>query len=142
MNLIIRYDIEHYGSDTYLQTHSTNPLLRRQTVDSAIEAYANAIQHGYDSLFSVTKYQTRLYDSKGNAVNHNPRELLRTQDLPVLFEENSCLYIFSRDSFSRNGYNRIGARPFMFEIPKTEAIDIDTNEDFLLCEAMYKMKQQ
>ena len=140
MNLILKYDIEHCDADVYLQTHSTNPLLRQQTINSAIQKYFQAIEEGYDSLFSVTRYQTRLYDSNGKAVNHNPNELIRTQDLPVLFEENSCLYIFSRQSFTQNADNRIGRNPYMFEINKTEAIDIDTEEDFKIAQAIYQLK--
>ena len=51
----------------------------------------------YDSLFSVTKIQKRLYDQLGRAVNHKPEILLRTQDLPPLYEENSCIYIFKKE---------------------------------------------
>ena len=138
MNLIIKYDLEHSDADVYLQTHSTNPMLKQETIDSAIKKYFEAVKHGCDSLFSVTRYQNRLYDSKGNPVNHDPHKLLRTQDLPVLFEENSCLYIFSRDSFSNNQDRRIGSRPLMYEIDKIEAVDINTNEDFLVAEALYK----
>ena len=139
MNRIIKYDLEHSDADVYLQTHSTNPLLKQETIDTAIKKYFEAVKRGCDSLFSVTRYQNRLYDSKGNPVNHDPHKLLRTQDLPVLFEENSCLYIFSRDSFSNNQDRRIGARPFMYEIDKIEAVDIDTNEDFLVAESLYKI---
>lgn len=139
-NLVLKYDIEHSDANVYLQTHSTNPMLKQETIDCAIKEYFRITKCGYDSLFSVTRYQNRLYDSKGNAINHDAHKLLRTQDLPVLFEENSCLYIFSRDSFNQNGYNRIGSNPFMYEIGKIEAIDIDTEEDFRIAEAIYRVK--
>lgn len=140
MNLILEYDIEHCDGEVFLQTHSTNPLLKSETISAAIMQYAGALRSGSDSLFSVTRYQTRLYDRDGAAVNHDPRELIRTQDLPPLFEENSCLYIFSRESFRGNAGRRIGRNPFMFEIGKTEAIDIDTEEDFRIAEAVYRLR--
>ncbi|OGW40623.1 MAG: acylneuraminate cytidylyltransferase [Nitrospirae bacterium RBG_13_39_12] len=137
MNRIIYYDIERLEGDYFLQTHSTNPLLKSKTIDRAIERYSSALTEGYDSLFSVTRFQTRLYDSNGRAINHNPGELIRTQDLPPVYEENSCLYIFSRKSFWKKK-RRIGENPFMFEIPREEAWDIDEEIDFEIAEFFYK----
>ena len=82
-------------------------------------------------MFSVTRLQTRLYDMDGKAVNHNPNELIQTQDLPPLFEENSCLYLFTKQSLEKQGH-RIGSSPYLFEIDPDEAWDIDTNLDFAI----------
>ena len=81
--------------------------------------------------------QTRLYWKNGTAINHNPSELLRTQDLPPVYEENSNFYIFSKDSFNNCGNNRIGLTPQMFEIDKIEAVDIDNPHDFIIAENLY-----
>lgn len=135
MNEILMHDTSVMEADFYLQTHSTNPLLRAQTVSSAIQAFLAAIPE-YDSLFGVTRYQTRLWDQLGRPVNHNPNILLRTQDLPPLYEENSCLYIFTRQNLvSRR--NRLGERPLMFEIPAAEARDIDDELEFIIAETLY-----
>jgi CMP-N-acetylneuraminic acid synthetase len=80
---------------------------------------------------------TRLYSSDGKPVNHNPQQLLRTQDLPPVFEENSNFYIFSKTSFINAGKNRIGLKPQMFETNKLESIDINEHEDFELAEVLY-----
>jgi CMP-N-acetylneuraminic acid synthetase len=111
-------------------------LLRPETINKAIEAYFSDLNK-FDSLFSVTRMQTRFYWSSGKSVNHNPQELLRTQDLPPIFEENSNFYIFSKTSFLNAGNNRIGLKPQMFEMDKLEAIDIDDPEDFELAEILY-----
>lgn len=44
-----------------LQTHSTNPFLRTETVDKAISAFLSG-QPAHDSLFSVVARRVRLYD--------------------------------------------------------------------------------
>jgi CMP-N-acetylneuraminic acid synthetase len=137
MNEIIGYDIEKLGGEHFLQTHSTNPLLQTKTIDRAIERHFDALTEGYDSLFSVTLLQTRLYNSAGIAINHDPDELIRTQDLPPVYEENSCLYIFNRKSFWVKK-SRIGENPVMFEIPREEALDIDEKIDFEIAEFLYK----
>lgn len=141
MNKIIEYDLSQLQGEHFIQTHATNPLLEPETIKKAIEAYFEGIPI-YDSLFSVTRLQTRLYWEDGKPVNHNPWELLRTQDLPPVFEENSNFYIFSKDSFRRAGNNRIGLKSQMFEVPKLEAIDIDEPEDFVLAETIYKMRKE
>lgn len=142
MNAIIGYDIMQCDADHFLQSHSTNPLLTKATIEKAIDEYFASLKDGYDSLFSVTKIQSRLYWSTGEPINHNPRELLRTQDLPPVFEENSNLYLFSRSSFGAAGSKRIGLKPKMFIINKLEAIDIDEEEDFCLAEALYAMRKR
>lgn len=139
MNDIIAYDLSVCTGDHFLQTHSTNPLLKRETLENAIEEYLGILDE-YDSLFSVTKLQTRLYWESGKPVNHNPEALLRTQDLPPLFEENSNFFIFSKSSFYAANNKRIGIKPRMFTMDKLEAIDIDEEEDFILAEALMKMR--
>jgi len=128
MNEILAYDTSQVSADFYLQTHSTNPLLRPQTVSAAIRSLL-ASYPVYDSLFSVTRLQTRLWYQLGRAINHNPAILLQTQDLPPVYEENSCLYIFTRQTLLGRR-NRLGERPMMFEIDTAEAWDIDEELDF------------
>jgi CMP-N-acetylneuraminic acid synthetase len=137
MNEIIAYDLSQIKGEYFLQTHSTNPLLTAATIDRTIECYFEKLEK-HDSLFTVTRHQIRLYWQDGRPINHNPNELLRTQDLPPVFEENSNVYIFSRSSFKNSGGRRIGLRPQMFEMDRLEAIDIDEEVDFKLAEMIYK----
>lgn len=132
MNNIIEYDISKHKSDIYLQTHATNPLLKSSTISTAINSFLEK-SGKYDSLFSVTRLQTRLYDKNGNAINHNPTQLIRTQDLDPIYEENSNIYIFTESSFSKKKL-RIGEKPIMYPIPSLEAIDIDEITDFKMAE--------
>lgn len=138
MNLIIDHDISILTQyDHFIQTHSTNPLLRSETIDGAIEYYFSNLEK-FDSLFSVTKVQTRFYDRDAKPVNHDPKELIRTQDLEPLYEENSNFYIFSRNSFLGAGARRIGSNPYIYEVNKLEAVDIDEPEDFVMAELLCK----
>ena len=139
MNDILLYDVTQVEADYYLQTHSTNPLLRAQTIGASIEAFLDSSQ--CDSLFSVTRLQRRLWDADGRAVNHDPNHLLRTQDLPPVYEENSCLYIFSKPILEKRR-NRIGERPLLFEIDRIEAWDIDDEQDFQIAELLYVERER
>lgn len=138
MNDIIAHDLSVASGEHFLQTHSTNPLLTQKTLEAAIELYFSSLNE-IDSIFSVTRLQTRLYWESGEPVNHDPNELLRTQDLPPLFEENSNFFIFSKNSFTSAGNKRIGLKPKMFPMDKLEAIDIDEEADFIMAETLAKV---
>jgi CMP-N-acetylneuraminic acid synthetase len=140
MNDVLLHTTGQLEADFFLQTHSTNPLLSAATIERGVQLFFKNFPI-YDSLFTVTRLQTRLWDSLARAVNHNPNILLRTQDLPPIYEENSCMYIFSRDILL-NKHNRLGDRPYMLEITREEAQDIDEEIDFRIAEFMYLAKSQ
>lgn len=138
MNLVIQDDIENIISDCYLMTHVTNPLLSRQSIHNAYLAYSEARQRGEaDSLFTVNKFQTRFYDVDCNPINHDPDNLIPTQELTPWYEENSNLYIFTRDSFESTNA-RIGVSPIFYETRKIESADIDDPEDWTIAESLSK----
>jgi CMP-N-acetylneuraminic acid synthetase len=136
MNLVIENDLANVPADIYLMTHTTNPLLSAETIKSALNQFIEAQSKGIaDSLFTVNKFQTRFYRENGTAVNHDPDNLIRTQDLEPWYEENSNLYIFTAQSFAVTKA-RIGKQPIMFETPKLESIDIDDQTDWELAAAV------
>lgn len=136
MNLIIADDIAVVPADAYLMTHVTNPLLSTETIRTCLEKFVYAHMHGQaDSLFTVNRFQTRFYRADGSPVNHDPDNLVRTQDLEPWYEENSNLYIFTRESFAATGA-RIGKRPLMFETPRVESIDIDEQSEWIIAESL------
>ncbi len=137
MNDILLYDVTLLKADYFLQTHSTNPLLKVETISRAIERFLHS-RPLYDSLFGVTRLQTRLWWSDGSPVNHDPAVLQRTQDLGPVFEENSNLYLFDRKTLQQRK-NRIGERPLLFEIPRNEAWDIDEEIDFIIAERLIEL---
>jgi CMP-N-acetylneuraminic acid synthetase len=136
MNLIIEDDIKNVDSDIYLMTHTTNPFLSRHSVQAAIEKFQIAVKsEGADSLFTVNKVQDRFYDVDVQPINHDPANLIRTQDLEPWYQENSNLYLFSKDSFCKTDA-RIGANPTMLVTAPYESTDIDTPDDWELGEVM------
>ena len=139
MNEVLLYDSSKYPADLYLQTHSTNPMLTAGSLRSAIR-FMQKNYPAYDSLFSVTRVQSRLYDSLARAINHNPNILLQTQDLPPVYEENSCMYIFTRETIEKRR-TRIGDRPYMYELDSIEAWDIDEELDFRIAELILQARQ-
>jgi len=140
MNDVLLNDVSQVQADFYLQTHSTNPLLSSDTISRSVSRLVDNYPM-FDSLFGVSRVQARLWDQLARPVNHNPAILLRTQDLPPIFLENSCLYIFTRDILE-NQHNRIGERPLMFEVERNEAWDIDEELDFSIAEFLFKEQER
>lgn len=134
MNDVLLNTLGQVDADVVLQTHSTNPFLTSDTVSAALRMFIGPDRR-FDSVFSVTRLQARLWDAETRPVNHDPSVLLRTQDLTPLFIENSCFFIFTPELLRTRG-SRIGARPFMVEMAPLEAVDIDTEEDFALAAAI------
>ena len=136
MNNVLLNTCNTVESNFYLQTHSTNPLLSSKTISDALDKFlANYPVH--DSLFTVTRLQQRLWDPLARAINHNPSILLRTQDLPATYIENSCMYLFTKETLEKK-WNRIGDRPLLFEMEEIEAQDIDVELNFKVAEFLFK----
>ena len=143
MNLVLADDVANIQADIYLMTHTTNPLMSSDTIRKALVAFQQAQAVGQaDSLFTVDKVQTRFYRSDCSPVNHDPDNLIPTQELEPLFEENSNLYLFSAESYAKTKA-RIGKQPMMYEGPLCESIDIDTpgDWDFAVVAARFMQEQ-
>jgi CMP-N-acetylneuraminic acid synthetase len=136
MNLVLGDDIANVESDYFLMTHTTNPLLRVETIRKMIGIYTSAAESGEaDSLFTVNKMHTRFYTPEGAPINHDPDNLIRTQDLPAYMEENSVCYLFTPDSFATTNA-RIGKSPILFPTPRLESVDIDEPADWFIAESL------
>ena len=96
-------------------------------------------KNNYDSLFSVTKVQKRFWSDKTKPVNHSLLDEPTTQNLVSLYEENSCIYIFSRKVFEKN-FSRVGNNPKLYPISSLESIDIDEPIDFEIAEFLMQRK--
>jgi CMP-N-acetylneuraminic acid synthetase len=141
MNLVIADDIANVPADIYMMTHTTNPLLSEASIRGSLATYQRGLAEGTgDSVFTVNKFQTRFYRADSSAINHDPKVLLRTQDLEPWFEENSNLYVFSAASFASTNA-RIGEHPLMYEMGRSESVDIDDQESWYMAEAMSKYLQ-
>ena len=140
MNRIIENDLANTEADHFLMTHTTNPAISLATLAQAFDCYRGGLEKGQDSLFGVNRHQTRFYSQSCKPINHDPANLIPTQDLEPWFEENSCFYFFSRQSFEATGA-RIGAAPLMHETPKLESCDIDEWDDWHLAELILRSQQ-
>jgi CMP-N-acetylneuraminic acid synthetase len=132
INEVIENFVDTVDADIYILTHATAPFLSEKSIIQGIEAILSG---KYDSAFSVQKLQEFLWDTKG-PINYELTNIPRTQDLPLIYSETTGLYIFMKNLF-REHKRRIGFSPYLIEVSKIEAIDINTYEDFFIANAVY-----
>jgi CMP-N-acetylneuraminic acid synthetase len=132
-NHIIAEFIKKIDADYYLETHATAPFARTETFNTCIE---KVIFGEYDSAFCAERVQTFLWQD-GRPLNFDPQNFPRTQDLPVIYAEAPGAYVFSRVIFEKYG-RRVGVNPYIHEVGKIEATDIDNPVDFDIANVLYK----
>ena len=124
-------------ADYFIQTHTTNPMLKSTTIQQALKQFLDQ-SLDYESLFSVKTHYTRFYTKDGKDLNHNRFKLIPTQDLDPIYEENSCLYIFRKETLEKY-QARIAPKALLFPMNDIESSDIDWEEDFKLVEQLKKI---
>ena len=136
MNTVIADDVKNLDADIFLMTHTTNPLLSSSSVQEAISRFTAALEtNQHDSLFTVNQVRERFYNADAKPINHDPKKLIRTQDLEPWYQENSNLYLFTQHSFMATEA-RIGQSPMMFVTDPMESVDIDTPADWEFAESV------
>lgn len=132
-NDIIREFIKTVDADIYVNAHTTSPFAKPETIDECVASVASG---KYDSAFCAESIRTFLWED-GRPINFDPSHFPRTQDLPLIYGETSIAYVFTKESFIKHN-RRLGVHPFIKEVDKIEAIDIDYPEDFEIANAIYK----
>ena len=132
-NDIIREFIKEIDADIYVNAHTTSPFAKAETIDECVERVASG---EYDSAFCAEAIRTFLW-SDNKPLNFDPDHFPRTQDLPLIYGETSIAYVFTKKSFLENN-RRLGRKPYIKEVDRIEAMDIDYPEDFEICNAIYK----
>ncbi|MGI6501352.1 MAG: cytidylyltransferase domain-containing protein [Anaerostipes sp.] len=132
-NDFIREFMKTVQADIYVNTHTTSPFAKSETIDDCIRHVANG---EYDSAFCAEGLRTFMWED-GKPINFDPDHFPRTQDLPLIYGETSIAYVFTKESFEKHN-RRLGSHPYIKEVDKIEAMDIDYLEDFEICDAIYR----
>lgn len=139
---LIKYVPEITEAEHILWTHVTSPFCTEHHYEEMIANYFQNRKEGYDSLAGVHKFMNFLWDpEKADIINRRGEQKWpQTQDLKELYEINNSGFMAPRTTFMEG--NRLGNRPFLFEMNKIASLDIDDREDFEIAEAVYgKIRQ-
>ena len=128
---IIERFVKDVDADIYVLTHVTQPFTKSESIRTALD---RVISGEYDSAFSAVVLQDYMW-MNGKPFNYDMKNIVRTQDLEPIFMETGAFFIFRKEVFTELG-QRIGRKPYIYEINQFEAVDIDTAEDFEFAKAV------
>lgn len=132
-NDLLVYHAEQFPDyDYYFQLFATAPFLQSDTIRHCVETLMSSEE--YDSCFTALLHHGFFWRD-GAPVNYRPGVLPRSQDLHPVIEETTGLYGILKDSLLRYRC-RIGRDPYIYEVSKLEAVDLNTEEDFKIAEVI------
>jgi N-acylneuraminate cytidylyltransferase len=128
---------ERYKPELVILLQCTSPLRREDDIDRAV---ARLRETGVDSLLSLVPFSHFLWkvDAQGvpQAHSYDHQDRPRRQDYTAgMFVENGSIYIFKPWVLRTYG-NRLGGRMTYYEMEPLASQEIDTPEEFALCEAL------
>jgi CMP-N-acetylneuraminic acid synthetase len=126
---------EGYAPDLLSLIQCTSPFTLPEDIDGVIEC----VHAGADSAFTANPFWhfvwRRNADGTMRGVNHSGANRLRRQDLEPEYLENGSAYAMRVSSF-RNSGDRFCGKVTCHVMPPQRGIEIDTPEEFALCEAL------
>lgn len=122
--------------DVVITMQATSPTLKANTLIEAVKYFENS---EYDTMISVVNKPHLSWKSEGGKIVKNYDKRLNSQELPANYTETGGFLMARRDSVSEN--SRIGENVGVYEIPSAEAVDIDTEEDWVVCESILRRKR-
>lgn len=135
MSEVYRNMAYHTECDHIMYANATNPLTDVPLYEEAIRQYRKS-GDDTDSLVSVCDVKEFLWQN-GLPLNYDPLNQPRSQDLPDIVKLNFAISILPRDLMITK-MNVVGNRPAFFRMNETDALDIDTELDFLMAAYLYK----
>lgn len=120
---------KQYVYDIVITIQPTSPLLRYQTLDSAIEKF---ICSDLDTIISGINEPRLSWMKVGNTYMPKYKQRLNRQYLPEEFKETGAFVITKREFVTQQG--RFGKNVSIYEVPAGEAVDIDSSHDWVIAE--------
>lgn len=136
-NEVLSTFAERIDADYYILTHATAPFISKESFEKAIDVLKSG---EYDSVLSVNELKEFLWKD-GKPFNYSPENIPRTQDLEPLFTETCGMYAYSK-SLIINENRRIGHKPYLLNVSKIEALDVNEPIDFEICNAVFNALQK
>ena len=133
---LVKYVPTIINGGIVLWTHVTSPFVNETIYDDMIEKYLDETDN-FDSLMSVTKIQKFLWD-KTKPINYDKskEKWPRTQTIEPIFEVNSGAFIADIEVY-KSLNDRVGDKPYLYELSEKEAFDIDWEDDFDIAEVLW-----
>lgn len=125
----IRYDI-------VVTLQATSPLMTKQTLSDALTKFVNG---DADTCISVVNRPHLSWKKENERIVPAYEKRLNRQQLPANYFETGAFFISRRENVTEN--SRIGKVVSVYEVPEQEATDIDSIDDWQMCESILKRKR-
>lgn len=111
----------------------TSPLVTDETMEKCINTYKRETE--YDSVVTTNIIKEYLW-LDGKAINYDPKNHPRSQDLPDVYALNFAVHILPRELMIKNK-NILGNKFYPYMLDEIEAVDVDTEFEFMMAEILY-----
>ncbi len=113
------------------------PFLKVKTIADFLE---QCCDHNWESAFGVVKRHNFYFDMKRNPLNFSlSLQTINTKTVEPVYEFAHALYFFPKDYFFQHGRYWDWQEVHLVELnDKLELFDIDTEEDFLIAQNMWR----
>ena len=122
--------------DIVITLQPTSPLLSQNTLDSAIKYF---IENDYDTIISAVNKPHLSWGEKDSKIIPMYKTRLNRQQLPKNYLETGAFLITKRNVMTEK--TRIGNNVSVYEMLEEESTDIDSKEDWMLCESLLNKKK-
>ena len=123
------------GNPIVIWALATSPLFNRYT--NAVEDFLAHKEN--DSLVAVLPKKSFFINKFGKGINYNPGYWHPySQELETYYEVTGACYIGRKSDMLKWRY-WFGIKPYLFEVSETEAIDVDTLEQFKFAQKLHDL---
>ncbi len=132
----------HHVCDYVIMVNSTSPLLRLETIHRFLQ-FVN--ENDYDTILSTISEKAESF-FRGQALNFDIHNKVNSQMLEPVEKTVWALTAWKRSTFmelEQQGHCPVfGGKLGTFSIPKDEACDLDTEEDWHIAEGAIRARQE
>lgn len=133
--------LKKHECDYVVMVNTTSPLLSQETLTNFISFISN---NDFDTVLSVVNEKTECF-YKNQPVNFPISEKINSQFLEPVGRTVWAMTAWKRDTFIKLQENKenpvFGGKLGLFDIPKDESCDLDTEEDWNIAEGMVLSKK-
>lgn len=120
---------KEYKYDIVITLQATSPLLKSQTLNRAVDKF---LKDDKDTYISVVNHAHLSWGKDENGYFPNYKERLNRQMLPPDYMETGAFFITKREFVTDS--SRLGKNISVYEVDEKESTDIDTTNDWVICE--------
>lgn len=132
---------EHLGrtftADIAMFTNTTSPLVSDKTLEKAIKEYWEKVENGPFKSLNTCHIIKEFLWLNGKPINYDPDNKPRSQDLPEILSLDSATDIIECSQMIKDR-SFVSSNPFLFVVDDIEGKEVDWQNDFDICEMLYK----